>query len=144
MAYSYQGEKEKTARALARNINVSWKQSNEVCYNIKNKKLDKAIDQLNRVLEKKEFIPHRRYKTGIGHRKKGKPGRWPIKATEKVRKLLENAKSNAENTGLDTEKLKIVHATAYKTTTAPRTKPKGRARPHNIELTNIEIVVKEV
>ncbi len=151
--YSYQGDLEKTARALGKDLNVSWKKCNEICYTIKNMKLNKAIEYLEKVMQRKEFVPYRRYNTGIAHRKGGIPGGYPVKAAKIIKKILENAKNNAEQKGLDTEKLKIIHATAYKTITLERVKPKTGSRGgfsytsgmmHNIELANVEIVVKEV
>ncbi|RLG21891.1 50S ribosomal protein L22 [Candidatus Micrarchaeota archaeon] len=144
MAYSYQGDWEKTGKAMLRDANVSWKDCNEVCYAIRNKNVDKALKYLDRVLKKQDFIPYRRYHKKKPHRKGGTPGGWPIKAVKLVKSVLENAKANAENKGLDANKLKIVHSTAYKTITLERTKPKGKAIAHNIDLATIEIVVKEV
>ena len=61
-----------------------------------------------------------------------------------VSKIIKDAVANADNKGLNTESLKIEHATAYKSVEMDRIKPKGRAKTQNIELTNIEIVVREV
>jgi len=143
MPYSYQKSEKKTAKAYGKRINVSWKQCNEICHFIKGKKADKAIKYLEKVVTKEEFIPYRRYTKGVGHRKEGKIGRYPVKASKIIIKLIKNAKANAEFKNLDTTKLRIDHATAYKAMTLERIKPKGRAKTHNIELTNIEIVLKE-
>lgn len=142
--YSYQGKDEEVARACAKDLNVSWKHCNEVCYAIRGKKVDNAIKYLNEVLERKAFIPMRRYNKGVPHRTGGKPGRYLDKSVKIVTKLLENAKANAEHKGYDGEKLKIIHSTAYKAATIPRIKPKGRSKKHCIDLADIEIVVKEI
>lgn len=144
MPYSYQKSEEKTAKAYGKEINVSWKHCNEICHFIKGKKVDKAIPYLEKVIKKEAFIPYRRYTKGVGHRENGQIGRYPEKASKIIIKLLQNAKANAEFKDLDTKKLKIEHATAYKAVTLDRIKAKGRAKTQNIELTNIEIVVKEV
>ena len=147
MPYSFQIEKEdekKIAKAFGNELNISPKHANEVCYAIKGMLVDKALEYLKRVQEKKEFIKFRRYKKKIPHRRKGIPGRYPVKAAGKISEILLNVKANAEYKGLNTERIKIIHATAYKALTLERIKPKGRARPSNIELTNIEIIVKEV
>ncbi len=143
MPYSYQKSEKKTAKAYGKEINVSWKQCNEVCNFIKGKNVNKAIKYLEKVTKKEEFIPYRRYVKGVGHRTGGQIGRYPVKASKIIIKLLENAKANAEFKNLEADKMKIEHASAYKAMTLDRIKPKGRAKTHNIELTNIEIVLKE-
>ena len=143
MPYSYQKSEKKTAKAYGKEINVSWKQCNEVCHFIKGKNVDKAVQYLEKVTAKEAFIPYRRYMKGVGHRTKGQIGRYPVKASKIIIKLLQNAKANAEFKGMDSKKLRIEHASAYKAVTLDRIKAKGRAKTQNIELTNIEIVVKE-
>jgi ribosomal protein uL22 len=142
--YSYQGSDEGVARACAKDLNVSWKHCNEVCYAIRGKKVDSAIKYLGDVLERKTFIPMRRYNTGVPHRRGGKPGRYLDKSVKIVTQLLKNAKANAENKGFDGEKLRIIHSTAYKASTISRIKPKGRSKRHCIDLADIEIAVKEM
>ena len=60
-------------------------------------------------------------------------------------KLLKEAESNAEYKGLNTSKLRIVHASAYRGRVIPGFMPRafGRASPFNKELTNVEIIVEE-
>ena len=137
-------DEQKIAIAKGMQLNVSPKHSNEVCYVIQGKNANKAVAYLDKVQEKKEFVPFRRYVTGINHRKKGQAGKYPVKAAKLVQKILKHAIKNAEFKGLEAEKLQIYHATAYKTVTLNRTKPKGKAKPHRIDLTNIEIGVKQV
>lgn len=144
MAYSYQGSMEKAAKAFARDENASWKDCNEVCHSVKGMGIEPAIKYLEMALEKKEFIPFRRYSKGKGHRSKGQAGGWPVKSIKIVKALLENAKSNAEHKGLNVDKVKIAHATAYKTRTLSRIKPKGGVETHDIDLATVEVVVKEV
>ncbi len=93
---------------------------------------------------KKDFVPFVIYNKKQSHKTHGTPGRYPVKAAKMIRKVLENAKGNAEFKGLDEKKLRIVHANAYKTLTLGRTKPKGRAKPSRINLSNVEIVVREL
>jgi len=149
---------EKTAVTFGKEINVSWKHSNEICNMIKGMMVPKAIKYLEDVTEFKDHVPYRRYFKGKAHRKtskKGvKQGGYPIKATKAVIKLLKGLQANAEHKGLDKERLKIVHATAYKSRIIPRTRPKGWGSGigaaynmgiyANMVLTNIEIVVKQV
>jgi large subunit ribosomal protein L22 len=154
MKSSYQNPKKgkdadkKIAKAFGKEFNISWKHSNEICYAIRGMMLNKAIAYLEKVQKMEEFVPLRRHKKQVPHRKgKGrvsKTGRWPVKAAKAIVGVLNNASANAEYKGLDTDKLKIEHATAYKSVELERRKPKGSAIPHNIELTNVEIVVREL
>lgn len=149
MKYSYQeNEDKKVAKAFGKELNISPRHANEICYTIKGKMLNKAIAYLEKVQKKEEFVPLRRHKKQVPHRKgKGrstKAGRWPVKAAKAIIGVLQNASANAEYKGLDADKLKIKHATAYKSVELERRKPKGSAIAHNIELTNIEIVVREL
>ena len=144
MPYSYQGETEGTARAFGKEVNVSPKHANEICFAIKGRRVDAALGFLKKVQAEEAYVPFRRYNKKVPHRKGGQPGRYPVKAARIVARVLENAKANADHRGLDTEKLKVEHASAYKAMVLERGKPKGRWKAHNIELTDIEIVVKEV
>lgn len=144
MQGSYQGPVEKTAKAFGMQLNVSPKSANEVCYVIRGKMTEKALELFERVEKKESPILYRRYTDGIGHRSGGQIGRYPIKAVKLVKKLVKSAVSNAESKGLDSKKLKIIHSTAYKTISLDRITSKGRSHPSKIDLTNIEIVVKEV
>ena len=154
MKYSYQGvksEKEaekRIAKAFGKELNISWRHANEICYAVRGMMVNKALVYLEKVQRKEEFVPLRRHKKQVPHRKgKGrvtKAGRWPVKAAKEVAAVLQNASANAEYKGLDADKLKIEHATAYKSVELERRKPKGSAIAHNIELTNIEIVVREL
>lgn len=156
MPYSYQGDTEKIAKAYGKELNVSWKGSNEICHAIKGMMVDKAIVYLEKVQKKEDFIPYRRYKKGKSHRtytKKGVvSGAYPVKASKEIAKLLKHVKANAEHKGLNAEKMKIVHATAHRAMKLQRmrTRSWGGQWPFdlgpysNITLTNIEIVAKEV
>lgn len=132
----------KTAKAYGNELNISWKDANEICRWIKGTNTKSAKKRLDGVIEKKSFVPMKRYTTGVGHREKGKPGRYPVKAARAVKKVVENAEANAEGKGMDTEKLRIAHSSAYKGMKLQRIRPRGQAISHNIQLTNIEIIVK--
>jgi large subunit ribosomal protein L22 len=72
MGYSYQLDKEdekKTAKAFGKEIDISPKKANEVCYTIKGMNVDKAITYLENVTKMKAFVPMRRYNKNVGHRK---------------------------------------------------------------------------
>ncbi|MGF3523110.1 MAG: 50S ribosomal protein L22, partial [Candidatus Bathyarchaeia archaeon] len=60
-------------------------------------------------------------------------------------KILKNAEANAENKGLDTDKLRIIHTAAYPGMKIKRYTPRahGRASPKYETLTHVEIVLEE-
>ncbi len=151
--YSYKVRDEsKIAKAVIRDVDVSVKDMRELVNAIKGWKLDKAIEFLKRVIELKEPVPFKRYKGKIAHKRgmadkwKWPSGRYPVKAAKFVLKLLENVKNNAENKGLDTEKLVIRHIAAHKGITLKRWMPRafGRATPKFDRRSSVEVVVEEV
>jgi large subunit ribosomal protein L22 len=139
---------EKTAKASGREIKVSHKHAREVCKKIKGMNLTIAKAYLRDVMEKKKPVPLTRYNKKVGHRHglvKSFSGRYPIKAAAKILIVIEAAEANAENKGLDTERLRILHAAAYPGTKIKRAMPRahGRTSPKNETLTHIEIVLDE-
>mgnify|MGYP000577785791 CR=1 FL=1 len=151
--YSYKVRDEsKVAKAVIRDVDVSVKDMRELVNAIKGMKLLKAIDFLKRVIELKEPIPFKRYKGKIAHKRgmadkwKWPSGRYPVKAAKYVLKLLENVRNNAENKGLDLDRLVIVHIAAHKGITLKRWMPRafGRATPRFDRRSNVEVVVEEV
>jgi large subunit ribosomal protein L22 len=139
---------EKTVKASGRELRVSHKHSREICRTIKGMMLTQAKNFLRDVMEKKKAVPFRRYNKKAGHRKgltKAFAGRYPIKASEHILKILTSAEANAENKGLDTDKLRIIHAAAYPGMKIKRFTPRahGRASPKYELLTHVEIVLDE-
>jgi large subunit ribosomal protein L22 len=139
---------EKTAKASGREIRVSHKHAREVCRTIKGMKLTNAKEYLRDVMDKKKAVPFRRYKKKAGHRhglEKSYAGRYPIKAAKKVLGVIEGAEANAENKGLDVDRLRVFHAAAYPGMKIKRFKPRaqGRSSPRYETLTHIEIVLDE-
>lgn len=139
---------EKTVKASGREIRVSHKHAREVCKTIKGMTLTKAKEYLTDVIDKKKPVPFTRYNKKAGHKgglEKTFTGRYPIKAAQRILKILKNAEANAENKGLDTDKLRIIHAAAYPGMKIKRYTPRahGRASPKYEILTHIEIVLEE-
>ena len=140
---------EKTAKASGREVRVSHKHAREVCRTIKNMMLTNAKEFLKDVMEKKKPVPFRRYNKKAGHQhglEEGTfAGRYPINAAQKVLKVLEAAEANAENKGLDVDRLRITHAAAYPGMKSKRYTPRahGRASPKFNTLTHIEIILGE-
>ncbi len=146
---------DRLARALGRELRISLKESVEIAKVIKGMKLDDAIAYLEKVVRKEAPVPYTRHRKQIAHRRgvnahfqewRTPVGRYPVKAARYILKVLRNARSNAENQGMDPEKLVIVHAAAHKGRYLKRYMPRafGRATPWFSTTTNFEVVVKEV
>lgn len=139
---------EKTVKASGREIRISHKHAREVCTTIKGMMLTKAKQYLRDVMTKEKPVPVRRFRKKVGHRHglvKAFAGRYPIKASKEILKILESAEANAENKGLDTDRMRIVHASAYPGMKVKRYKPRaqGRASPKFQILTHVEIALEE-
>ncbi len=144
------GKESKTARAYFGSAPISLKFSTELCNQIKTRPVNKVIDFLKRIESHEEFLPLKTYHKKVAHRKGDskqgvKSGRYPEMVAREFIKLLELAKSNADNKGLDAEKLTIIHAFASMGVARFSYQSKGRiagkARRRNA--TNIEVIVQE-
>jgi large subunit ribosomal protein L22 len=139
---------ERTAKASGREIRVSHKGAREICRTIKGMMLNQAKQYLKDVMDKKKPVPYRRFKKKAGHRRgveKTAAGRYPIKAAKHILNILKAAEANAENKGLDTDRLRIIHASAYPGMKIKRSTPRahGRASPKIENLCHIEIALQE-
>jgi large subunit ribosomal protein L22 len=139
---------EKTAKASGREIRVSHKHAREVCRTIKGMMLTKAKTYLKDVVDKRKPVPFRRYKKKLGHRRgveKTFAGRYPVKAAQQILRVVEGAEANAENKGLDVDRLRILHAAAYPGLKIKRytSRAHGRSSPRYETTTHIEIVLDE-
>jgi len=140
---------EKTAKASGRELRVSPKSAIEVCNTIKGMKLDEARNFLRQVILKKKPVPFRKYKKKAAHQRglqKAYAGRYPVKAAQKVLEVLESAEANAEYKGLDIERLRIIHASAYPGMKIKRFIPRafGRATPRFETLCHLEVVLEQM
>lgn len=141
-------DSEKTVKTSGREVRVSHKSAREVCKTIKGMTLIQAKRFLRDVIAKKKAVPFTRFKKKAGHRhglEKAYAGRYPVKVAKQILKLLEGAEANAENKGLDTERLKIIHASAYPGMKIKRYMPRahGRATPKFETLCHIELALEE-
>jgi large subunit ribosomal protein L22 len=139
---------EKTAKASGREIRVSHKAAREVCRAVKGMMLSNAKTYLRDVIDKKKAVPFRRHKKKVGHRSgldKTFAGRYPVKTSQKILRVIEAAEANAENKGLDLDRLKILHAAAYPGIKIKRFTPRahGRASPKYETTIHVEIVLEE-
>lgn len=132
---------EHTATATISNVPISTKQSVEICSAVRGKSLVKAKAFLRRVMNMEEAVPYRRFKMNVAH----KPGhiaagRYPIKSCKFVLALLNSVESNAQDKGLDTDKLFIQTILANKASRGYRA---GRTRGIKARNTNVKIIVAE-
>jgi len=147
--YSYAGElAENQVRASARDLRVSFKEMVELARELRGKSLEDARRVLEDVIALRRPIPFRRYKKEVGHRRQlqgWKAGRYPVKAAKLVMKLLKSAEANAEQKGLDTERLFIRHIAAQQGPKLRRFFPRayGRATSKVEQLVHVEVVLEE-
>ena len=161
-----QGSRIASARAV--NVDMHAKPCFEVCRAVKNMTAGAAIDYLNEVLRidsdradvrrKALAVPFRlgsgnkkRKRSGpsmVGHRKGGVgPGRYPVKASRAVIKLIQSAMDNARHQyeDIDAEEMEITHIAAHrgqiKRGFIPRAR--GRATPSNHYQVNLEIFLED-
>jgi len=139
---------ETTARASGRELKVSHKAAREVCRAVRGMMLTTAKQYLRDVIAMRKAVPYARYNKKLGHRHglvRTFAGRYPIKTSEQVLRILQSAEANAENKGLDVDRLRIIHAAAYPGMKLKRFTPRahGRASPKYNTTTHIEIVIDE-
>lgn len=147
--YSLKETGEGIARAKANELPISPKHSMEIAGFVKKMTTQEAIAYLTEVVAKKKAIPFRKFNRNIAHKRcltGWDAGRFPVKASAAFIRLLESVEKNAEYAGLDTEKLRIVHASANRGRGMKAFFPRamGRATPKRRETVNIEVVVREV
>ena len=148
-SYSFQDfDPDRMARASGRDLRISPKHSVELLREIRGMMLNDALKYLDDVIALKRPVPMKRFNDSQGH-KPGKgfgPGRYPVKVAKAVKKVLLNAKNNAEQKGLDPDRLKIIHAAAHRGPVLRGYIPRafGRATPFNEQTTHMEIVVEEI
>lgn len=160
-----QGNRLSVARAT--NVDVHVKACFEICRTVRGMTAGAAVRKLEKVLlidsdrpdirAKAEAIPYRlgsgnkkRKRSGpsmVGHRKGGMgPGRYPVRASRVVIKLLNSAMDNArhQHEDIDAEDMIITHIAAHrgliKRGFMPRAR--GRATPKNHYQVNLEVFLE--
>ena len=130
-------------------MRVSPKQCREVCKEIRGMNLDKAIELLEAVMEEKAWIAYKRHYKKRGHHpgmKKWAAGGHPVKASDHILKILKNAEANADNKGLDIDRLKVIHAVTHRGRIYKKyiERAFGRSSAYFEQTSHVEIVVEEV
>jgi len=97
----------------------------------------------------KRPVPYRRHKKEVPHKAgldRWYAGRYPVKASKEILRILNSLEANCEERGLDVERLKIVHAAAQRARVFKRYIPRafGRSSPHHDHLCHVELLAEEV
>ncbi len=130
---------EHTARAIARNVHISWKHGIEISRELRFHSTEYAKKFLQDVAELKKPVPFRRYWRDVGHKPGMAAGRYPQKAAREFLQLIKAVEANAQVKGLNTASLKIIKLI---TNRAPKAPSAGRKR-HTAKHAHIEIEVRE-
>ncbi|PSG97318.1 50S ribosomal protein L22 [Thermoplasmatales archaeon SW_10_69_26] len=147
IGYSVDPDPDVTSKALGKELQIKPRDAIEVCREVRGRSLDDAKEFLQAVIEKDEAVPYRK-DSGPGsysHQQDTGPGRYPVKVSENILDIIEQAEANAEYKGLEPDDLFVMHAAAQKAGEIEGTRPRarGRATSWNTSLTHVEIVLEE-
>ncbi len=145
MGYTMQTDPETTAKALGKEMHISPKKSVEVCNMLRGKDVEAALNILEDVIEKKRAVPYRRHKKQVAHNKGVGPGGYPVKVAKKIKHIIEEAQSNAEDKGLDGDEMRILSISAHRGQVIKgyRSRAFGRSSPFNRNTTNVEVILEK-
>ncbi|RME79452.1 MAG: 50S ribosomal protein L22 [Methanobacteriota archaeon] len=132
-------------KARIEEVNASFKDLGAVCDNIRYKKVEQALELLEKAAKGELPIRYRKHNKKLAHRRElqGQKGRYPRKAAAIVLAVLRNAVANATQQGANEFDLVVKHACANKKRTYYRVQPKGRRGRHDYELARVELVVMQ-
>jgi len=91
-------KKKDAAVVRGKDLGISTKYSVAICKFIRGKKIDKAIEELEKVARKEKAIP---MALEIPHRKGMERGRYPMKASKELIRLLKTLQANSQVNGLE-------------------------------------------
>ena len=132
---------ENQAKVVGSNLPISTKHTIEISNFIRHMNIQQAKELLQRVIEKKQAIPFKRFNRDTGHRKgKIAAGRYPVSASKEILALLNSLESNAQDKGLNTNYLYLKTIIPNK---ASKTYHYGRQRGTKMKRTNIELIAEE-
>jgi large subunit ribosomal protein L22 len=127
-------------KVAGRNLPISHKASYEIAKFVRRKKVEWAIDSLQKVAVGEVAVPFSRYNSDVAHKPGIGPARYPRKASLAIAKLLRNLRGAAKTKGLNTDNLVIIHAAAVK---GPKRSRYGRKMGLERKNTHFELVAKE-
>ena len=129
-------KKVKKEEAIVKGLDLraSTKKTSALCRFIKGKKIDRALEDVTRIVNKKIAVP---IKGEYPHKKGMAGGIYPVKVAKLFIKLLKSLKANALVNSLDEEKTIIYTA---KADIASRPSRKGNRK---FKRTNVLLIAKE-
>jgi len=145
--YSRESDPNISSRAMGYELHISPKHSREICSAIKNMRTPAAKQYLMDVAKLKRAVPFKRYNDGVGHRRgKMAAGRYPVRASKELLKVLVNAENSAMDKGLEPDRMKISHASTKQGRTIRGTiaRAMGRATAKNTDTVTVEIILEEL
>lgn len=133
---------------MGRELRISPKDAVEICREIRGRDVEDAFDFLERVIDGERVVPYRKYHGKLSHKKSlsgWHTGKYPVKASEAILELLENAQGNAKYKGMDEASLFVRHASARKgfVIRGFRHRARGRVLASDTPTTNVEIWLGE-
>jgi large subunit ribosomal protein L22 len=139
----------RSSRAMGMELHISPKAAREICRTLRGMRANLARDYLEDVIALKRAVPFKRYARNVAHKHGlvgSDAGRFPQKAAKAVLVVLDNALANAEYKGMESDKMRILHAGTKKGRTIRGWMPRamGRATPKNTETVSVEMILSEV
>lgn len=139
--YAYSLWKPETmARAAGRDLSISTKDSVEICLQLRKKNLVHAKRMLNDAIAMRKPIRLNRFNKKVAHRTAIGPGRYLCNAAQAILRVIDNLEANAQQKGLSTADLIVVHARAQKSSWPFRA---SRHRGRQMKRTHVEIICEE-
>ncbi|TLZ54925.1 MAG: 50S ribosomal protein L22 [Methanobacteriota archaeon] len=146
LGYTTEFKIDSMARAYGRELPISWKKAVELARALRGKKVENAITYLENVIALKQAVPFRRYNRWVAHKRGLGPARYPVKAAQYFKRVIESAVSNAEYLGRedpDAMVIRSINAHKGRITKGQTRRAQGRSTPWNQDTVNLEIVLEE-
>ncbi|KAK4874751.1 hypothetical protein RN001_014111 [Aquatica leii] len=147
--YSYADESI-GCRAKASQVHVHFKNTVETAHVLRGMTIQRALAYLKNVIARKECVPFRKFKGGVGRCAQAKAfkvtqGRWPKKSAKYLMDLLKNAISNAEYKGIDSDNLRVTRIQVNPSQVNHRRtfRAHGRITPYMGHHCHLEVVLSE-
>ena len=147
LGYTTEFKIDSMARAYGRELPISWKKAVELARALRGKKVENAITYLENVIALKQAVPFRRYNRWVAHKSGLGPARYPVKAAQYFKRVIESAVSNAEYLGRedpDAMVIRTINAHKGATTKGIARRAHGMSTPWNQDTVNLEIIIEEL
>lgn len=129
------------ARALGKNMPISWKDATEIGRFIKGDTVEKAERKLEKVIEKEVPVPYTKFDSDAGHKSgAGDSGKYPVKAAKHMLEIVQESASNAEHQGLNPGSLHVDNVITHK---GNEYATPGRFRGEKTKAAHVNVIVGE-